>query len=150
MDFCVKNGAVSYSAWYEWYPNFAYDFKGFTISAGDVIQLSVHATSSMTGTATVDNVSTGKSVTHTFTLLGGVQPPLCEQNAEWIVEDFQQGASLVPFANFGSVTFSNAQAIHHGSPVGPSGATLVDIKQSGKILTHSSYTSNSVTVNYIG
>lgn len=119
------------------------------ISAGDVMQISVHATSIVTGTATVDNLSTGQSVTHTFSE-PGLQLPLCEQNAEWIVEDFLQNGSQVPFSNFGTVTFSNATAIHNGKAVGPSGATIYDIKQNGKVLTHSSDTANSVTVAYVG
>lgn len=139
---------VTYSAWYEWYPDYAYDFTGITISAGDVIQASVDATSLSTGTATIDNLSTGQSVSHTWTK--GTRGNLCEYNAEWIVEDFEQNGALVPFANFGTVTFSNAQATDNGGTVGPSGATIIDIEQNGKVLTQSSDTSNSVTVKYIG
>lgn len=110
--------------------------------------MSVVATSTTTGSATVDNLTTKQSVTHTFGL--GAQAPLCEQNAEWIVEDFLQNGSQVPFANFGNVTFTNAQATDNGATVGPSGATIIDIQQNGKVLTSSSDTSNSVTVTYIG
>lgn len=148
VDFCIQNGVTSFSAWYEWYPDYAYDFTGLTIHAGDVVKVSVDATSSTTGTATVDNVSTGQSMIHTFS--SGTTGTLCETNAEWIVEDFQSGGRMVPFANFGTVTFSNAQAIDNGATVGPSGATIMDIEQNGKILTQSSITSNSVTVKYIG
>lgn len=36
VDFTVTtSGEVSYDAWYEWYPDYAYDFD-LTISAGDV------------------------------------------------------------------------------------------------------------------
>lgn len=36
VDFTVStSGAVTYDAWYEWYPDYAYDFD-LTISAGDV------------------------------------------------------------------------------------------------------------------
>lgn len=149
MDFCTQNGKESYAAWYEWFPNFAYDFTNFPISAGDVMQIAVHATSLVTGTATIDNLSTGQSVTHTFSE-PGLQLPLCEQNAEWIVEDFLQNGSQVPLANFGTVTFSNATAIDNGKEVGPSGAQIFDIKQNGKILTHSSDTANSITIQYVG
>lgn len=110
--------------------------------------MSVDATSTTTGTATVDNLTKGQSVTHTFGL--GAQAPLCEQNAEWIVEDFLSGGTQIPFANFGNVTFANAQATDNGAVVGPSGATIIDIQQNGKVLTQSSDTSNSVTIQYIG
>ncbi|KAJ5135880.1 uncharacterized protein N7515_005158 [Penicillium bovifimosum] len=57
------------------------------------IKVTVDATSKTTGTATIENVSTGKTVTHTFT--GGVDGDLCEYNAEWIVEDFSSNEDLV-------------------------------------------------------
>jgi hypothetical protein len=68
-----------------------------------IVTVTVTATSKTAGTAVIENVSTGKTVTHTFT--GGVDGDLCEYNAEWIVEDFEEGGSLVTFADFGSVTF---------------------------------------------
>jgi hypothetical protein len=74
---------------------------------------------------------------------------LCEYNAEWIVEDFESNGSLVPFANFGTVTFTGAQATDSGSTVGPSGATIIDIEQNGQVLTSVSSTSSSVTVKYV-
>lgn len=149
VDFCIQGSSVTYDAWYEWYPDNAYDFSGITISAGDVIQLTVDATSTTAGTATIKNTSSGQSVTHTFT--GGEDGDLCETNAEWIVEDFEEGSSLVPFANFGTVTFSGAEATDGSSTVGPSGATIMDIQSSSKqVLTSSSAGSNSVTVKYVG
>jgi hypothetical protein len=43
VDFTVStSGEVSYDAWYEWYPDYAYDFD-LTISAGDVSTLVVIA-----------------------------------------------------------------------------------------------------------
>ncbi|KAJ5332688.1 hypothetical protein MYU51_015379 [Penicillium brevicompactum] len=146
VDFCVQGGSVSYDAWYEWYPDYAYDFSGISISAGDVIKVTVDATSKTRGTAVIENVSNGQSVTHTFN--GGVDGDLCEYNAEWIVEDFESNGELVPFVDFGAVTFSSASATKNGRSVGPSGATLMDIQQSSSILTSSSLTSNSVTVKY--
>ncbi|KAJ6576837.1 peptidase A4 family-domain-containing protein [Mycena sp. CBHHK59/15] len=35
---------------------------------------------------------------------------LCQENAKWIVEDFEENGSLVPFANFGTVSFTGAKA----------------------------------------
>lgn len=93
------------------------------------------------------NVSKGTSVTHTFT---GQTRALQELNAEWIVEDFSSGGSLVPFADFGTVTFTGASASGSSGTVTPSGATLIDIKQNGKVLTTSSVSGSSVTVEYTG
>ncbi|CAI7570185.1 unnamed protein product [Penicillium pancosmium] len=132
VDFCVQGSSASFSA---------------CISAGDLIRVTVDATSKTSGTATVDNISTGRSVSHTFN--SGIQGDLCGYNAEWIVEDFESNNSLVPLANFGTVTFYNSDAISRKSIVGPSGATLIDIKQDNRILTSSSIDGNSVTVEYV-
>ncbi|PSR76627.1 putative aspergillopepsin [Coniella lustricola] len=146
VDFYVEGSSVGYDAWYEWYPAYAYDFTGITISAGDTIKVTVTATSTKAGTAVVENVSTGKTVTETFT---NEAYALQEYNAEWIVEDFESGSALVPFADFGTVTFTGASATGSSGTVGPSGATLIDIEQSGKVLTSVSTTSSSVTVKYV-
>ncbi|PYH98420.1 hypothetical protein BO71DRAFT_371066 [Aspergillus ellipticus CBS 707.79] len=146
VDFCVEGSEVSFDAWYEWYPDYAYDFSGISISAGDVIKVTVDATSKTAGTATIENVSTGSTVTHTFT--GGVDGDLCEYNAEWIVEDFEEDDSLVPFADFGTVTFSSAYATKDGSSVGPSDATIIDIEQDS-VLTSVSVSSSEVVVKYV-
>lgn len=86
-------------------------------------------------------------MTHTFT---GQTRALQELNAEWIVEDFSSGGSLVPFADFGTVTFTGASASGSSGTVTPSGATLIDIKQNGEVLTSSSVSGSSVTVEYTG
>ncbi|PIL36482.1 hypothetical protein GSI_00171 [Ganoderma sinense ZZ0214-1] len=146
VDFNVNGNSVSFDAWYEWYPDYAYDFSGISFSAGDSVTVTVTASSKTGGTATITNVSTGKTVSHTFS----GQPSLCEYDAEWIVEDFSSGGGLVPFANFGTVTFTGASATtNSGSSVGPSGSTLIDIEQSGKVLTSVSTTSSTVTVSYV-
>ncbi|KAJ5560564.1 aspergillopepsin [Penicillium frequentans] len=146
IDFCIEGSTTSFDAWYEWYPDYAYDFD-LTVSAGDVIKVTVDATSKTAGTATVDNVTTGKSVTHTFT--GGVDGDLCEYNAEWIVEDFEEDDSLVPFADFGTVTFSSASATDGSSSVGPEDSTIIDIESGNSVLTSVSVTDSTVVVKYV-
>ena len=108
--------------------------------------MTVTATSKTAGKASITNKSTGKTVSHTFS----GQPSLCEFDAEWIVEDFEENDGLVPFANFGKVEFTNAQAGTSSGSVGPSGAGLIDIEQNNKVLTSSSVGSSSVTVEYVG
>ncbi|KAI1089383.1 peptidase A4 family-domain-containing protein [Rostrohypoxylon terebratum] len=144
VDFTVKGSSVSYDAWYEWYPDYAYDFSGISISAGDTITVTVTASSKSAGTAVVENVTTGKSVTHSFS---GESDALCETNAEWIVEDFESGGSLVSFANFGTVEFTGA-SVNGGT--GTSGATIIDIEQNGKVLTDCSASGSTVTCTYSG
>ncbi|KDR74078.1 hypothetical protein GALMADRAFT_280571 [Galerina marginata CBS 339.88] len=146
IDFTVSGGEVSYDAWYEWYPDYAHDFSGLDISSGDEIKITVTASTTKAGKAIIQNLSTGQTVSKSLTSSSA----LCEQNAEWIVEDFEESGGLVPFANFGTVKFTNAVAtIASGGSAGPAGATLIDIKQNNKVLTTVSTSSSGLTVSYV-
>lgn len=128
--------------------DYAYDFD-LDVSAGDTIVMTVEATSTSKGTATLENTTTGKSVTHTFTSSEG---DLCEYDAEWIVEDYEEGLSLVPFADFDSVEFTDAYATKSTGATVDAGtdATIIDIRQSGSVLTSCSATGETVTCTYAG
>ncbi|KAK8193194.1 peptidase A4 family-domain-containing protein [Phyllosticta capitalensis] len=151
VDFyATSSGSYSFDCWYEWYPDYAYDFSGIEISAGDVVTVSVTSSSSSAGTAVIENETTGQSVSKSLTApessatLGG-------QNAEWIVEDFESNGSLVSFADFGSVTFTDATAkTSTGNTYDPSDATVIDIEQGSTVLTSVSISSDEVTVTYTG
>ncbi|KAK7036003.1 acid proteinase [Favolaschia claudopus] len=147
IDFTISGGRVSFDAWYEYFPDFAHDFSGISIAAGNTIKLTVTASSATAGTAVIQNLSNGQTVSKSLTS----SARLCQQNAEWIVEDFESGNALVPFANFGTVTFTGASATTaSGGTVGPNGAVLIDIEQNNKVLTSSSIGGSSVTVSYTG
>jgi hypothetical protein len=149
IDWTNSGSSVTYDAWYEWYPDYSYDFSGITIAAGDTIKVTVTASSLTGGTAVVENVSTGETVTHTFSNEGS-EGDLCEYNAEWIVEDYEEGSSLVSFADFGSVTFTDASAIDGSGTVGTTGATVIDIQQNNEVLTSCSVPSSSeVSCTYV-
>jgi hypothetical protein len=158
VDFTVSSsGEVSYDAWYEWYPDYAYDFD-LTISAGDVcpssfcpkplqtlltsqvIAMYVNATTTTSGSATIENLTTGKTVTKDLTstsALGGV-------NAEWIVEDFEENGALIAFADFGNITFTDCVASTAESSEGVTSATIMDIENtSDEVLTNVTTISNS-------
>lgn len=110
--------------------------------------MTVEATSTSKGTATLENTTTGKSVTHTFTSTEG---DLCEYNAEWIVEDYEEGVSLVPFADFDSVEFTDAYATTSSGTVDAGDdATIIDIRQSGTVYTSCSASGTTVTCTYEG
>lgn len=113
--------------------------------------MTVKATSTSAGSATLENTTTGKSVTHTFTS-ASTEADLCEYDAEWIVEDFEEGLSLVPFADFDSVEFTDAYATKStGATVDAGdGATIIDIRQSGTIYTSCSASGTTVTCTYEG
>ena len=103
------------------------------------------ATSTKAGTAVITNISKGKTVTKQITSTAA----LCEQDAEWIVEDFEENGGLVPFANFGTVTFSSASATTTSGAVGPGSATVIEIQQNNRVLTDVSVDDSSGTVKYV-
>ena len=107
--------------------------------------VTVTATSTTAGTAVIENTSTGQTVSQDLTSSAA----LCEQNAEWIVEDYEENGALVPFANFGSVTFSDASATTTSGAVGPGSATVIEIQQDNQVLTDVSVDDTSVTVTYV-
>jgi Peptidase A4 family len=146
VDFYVQGSQISFDAWYEWYPDYAYDFSGINIKAGDTITMTVTASSTSAGKATITNKSTGQTVSHSFS---GESAKLCETNAEWIVEDFSSGSSLVPFADFQTVTFTGASVTTGSGTSGVSGAQILDIRQNGQVLTNCGTSgSSSVTCTY--
>ncbi|KAE8349841.1 peptidase A4 family-domain-containing protein [Aspergillus coremiiformis] len=150
VDFTVTNGQASFDAWYEWYPEFSYDFNGIDISAGDVIVSIVESDSPSTGTATIENRSTGQKVS-TRVSAPDSSSHLGGQNAEWIVEDFEQNGSLVNLVDFGTVVFTGAEAkTANHQTVGLSGATVIDLLQGNQVVTDVTIDSDSsVTVKYV-
>jgi len=136
---------VIFLAWFEWFPAAAVDFSGISINTGDTITVTVTASTTKSGTAVIQNKSNGQTVSKSLSSSSG----LCEQNAEWIVEDFEEGGSLVTFANFGTVTFTNAVATtFSGTTFTPNGATLIDIKQGSTVLTSVSTSGNNLVVTH--
>jgi hypothetical protein len=138
------------------------------MSVGDQIKMVVDATSKTTGTASLENLTTGKKVTHKFT---STPSTLCETNAEWIVEgekgvpratsdqqanflcpDFESGGQLVPFANFDTVTFTDASAKGSSGTITPAGSTIIDIRDPNtqQVLTDCGVSGGDVTCRYTG
>jgi hypothetical protein len=147
IDWTYSGGEVTYDAWYEWYPHDSYNFDDITISAGDTITVTVTATSTTGGTAVVENVSSGETVKKTFK---SESSALGEISAEWIVEDYEEGDSLVSFADFDKVKFTDASAVTDDGTVGVTGSVVLDIKQSGTVLTSVDLESSSeVLVTYV-
>ena len=59
------------------------------------------------------------------------------------------GSSPMPFADFGTVTFTNCSATDGSGTVGTTSATVYNIIQSGVVLTDCSIpSSNEVTCTY--
>ncbi|KAJ5707825.1 Concanavalin A-like lectin/glucanases superfamily [Penicillium malachiteum] len=147
VDAYIQNGDKTYDAWYEWYPNAAENFA-ISLSAGDVIVAKVESFSPSEGVAIIENQSSGKTVTKTLSAPSS-SATLGGQNAEWIVEDFNSGSSMVPLVNFGDVTFTGAQAEATSGSYGVNGGQVLDIQQNGKVLAKVDVESDTqFTVSY--
>ena len=166
IDFTISGGQVSYNsqfslatrrarhnvfllAWLEWVPAAQVSYGGasdISFSGGDSVTLTVTATSTTTGIATIENNTSGKKVTQDISS----SSPLCQQDAEWILEDYTVNGTPVIFDDFGTLTFTGASAsLSNGTSIGPSGAGLVDIQQNGQNLTSSSTSYSGVTIQYV-
>lgn len=152
-----SSGAYSYqyNAWWEWYPNGWTDYN-LVVNAGDQITVLCDAGTTSTAACATTNQNTGVSVTTGLTAPGTAT--LQGTNAAWIVEDFSSGG-LVPFANFGTVTFTDCVAVAgvnsaNGQNVYPNSGTAVaaDIVANGAVITSVTFpmdTTNVVEVSYI-
>lgn len=150
IDAYIQNGQKTYDAWYEWYPNPATNFPNFGLQAGDVIVATVRSDSPSHGVAILENQSSGQTVSQTLSA-PSTSATLGGQNAEWIVEDFNSGASMVPLVNFGSVVFSGVQAEAGGAAYGVNDGEVLDIQQNGKLLAKVDIDSDTqFTVSYQG
>ncbi len=129
----VRNGQATYSAWYEWFPDYMRTFSSLKVIPGDEIKATVEARSRTSGTATVENLTTGKKAQHTWRDASDLGE-LCQTNAEWIVEDFSVGGKLIPFADFGRVRFENASYVAVGQTHGVRGAMEVNIAHDNDVL----------------
>jgi hypothetical protein len=123
---CIRGTQVVDPAWWEEFPQYPADlFKSMNVSPGDHIAASVTQGTDATWTTRLDDLTTAVSgVMHTGDYWGTVSDldpstfvttegdaALVSYSggltAEWIVEDYgTAGGSLVPFADFGTVTFT--------------------------------------------
>ena len=142
---CESDAHGSQIAWYEWWPAYWTDFDGISFSPGDTVTASVIVDTPTSGVAVITNETKNQTVSQYITSTY----PLCQQDAEWIVEDFDLGGEMVPFADFGTVTFTSATAQRSGLPEeGPQNAKIYDIIQD-EVLTSVSIDGSSVTVTYL-
>jgi hypothetical protein len=146
VDFLTDGTTTSYFAWFEWFPAGWSDFQDITFDTGDVVTITVTATSSTTGTAVILNQSSGQTVSQALEST----TPLCQENAEWIVEDYSADG-LVPFADFGTVTFTdNSATLITGGTIDASNASIFDITQNNVVLTSTEIGETTVVVTYTG
>ena len=109
-DSDCSSGTPTYYAWYEFYPRASVLISSLTISPGDVISAEVKSTGSGNFTVTLTDTSTGK----TFSTSGKVSGAE-ESSAEWIAEAPSSSSSILPLADFGSVSFTSGMATVSGT-----------------------------------
>ncbi|KUJ12343.1 concanavalin A-like lectin/glucanase [Mollisia scopiformis] len=154
-----SSGAYSYqyNAWWEWYPNGWTDYN-LVVNAGDQISVLCDAGSTSSANCLTVNQNTGDQVSQTLTAPSS-SSTLQATSAAWIVEDFSSGG-LVPFANFGTVTFTDCTAVAgvnfaNGQNLYPNSGTATPadiVASSGSVITAVTFpedTSNIVEVTYI-
>jgi len=89
-------------AWYEMYPKSSHLITGISVHPGDVFNAKVTYVGNNNFQLSITDVTTGKSYSNTFKTHAN------RSSAEWIVEAPYSGGVL-PLANFGTMTFTNAQ-----------------------------------------
>ena len=131
---CSTGGQARYSTWYEVVPDTSHSAK-LTIAAGDHMRASV-AVAGTTVTLRLWNLTKGTSFTKVVHA-----PAVDTTSAEWIVEAPSLCTSMTncistPLANFGSTTFTAAQAVSSTGHAGTIGdpawsATAIDLTLGG-------------------
>ena len=105
-DSDIVNGTAEYYAWYEMYPR-----DSVNISK---VKLAVNATDSVTASVTYGSGKFTLQITNNTTnqVFSTTQTAVRAQrsSAEWIVEAPSSYAGVLPLANFGTATISNAAA----------------------------------------
>jgi len=107
----VARGTVTYYAWYEMYPSYMVTIPNFTVKAGDSITASVQYDSvHQDFVLSIHDSTESESYTTTQSAPGAAR-----SSAEWVVEAPSSNRGVLPLANFGTVTFSNAYATVNGT-----------------------------------
>jgi hypothetical protein len=170
-DDCI-NGKQADTGWFEIYPstpNTQETFRNFPVGPGDVMLAKIEINADDEWTTVLENLTTGLqgvfSVGYEWdvatiannTLVGSIQGTATgtsysgADSAEWVTEDpgVAYSSSMYPFANFGTVTFSNL--ITNLSSWTLPGGDAVEIVQGGETLSVPGPVANDgFTVGYTG
>jgi hypothetical protein len=106
----MTDGTPNYYAWYEMYPKASVTISSITINPGDTVSASVNYVKTSNGKATFTLTLTDGSKSYSTTQT--IANP-SRSSAEWVVEA-PSYVNVLPLANFGAVTFTNAQATISG------------------------------------
>ncbi len=106
-----NSGVPTYSAWYEMYPAGEVTIPGLAIHANDQITASVTYASGKF-TMTITDLSDSGNNSFSVTKSGS---NLQRSSAEWIEEAPSSYSGVLPLANFGTATFTNASTTINGT-----------------------------------
>jgi hypothetical protein len=124
------NGAASYSAFYQMYPNPPTKIS-LAVKPGDRVSAGVKYIGGGKFTLSLSNLTTGKSYATTQTSSAAPR-----KSAEFVVEAQTVDGAITPLANFGTVTFTNQTLVLGG--LGMS-STIIDMTNApGNVLADSS------------
>jgi len=146
-DTIAPNGSVTISAFYELLPYNASYITSLNVSPGDAMTASIKEISTNVWTITITDTTTGQSYST------NVNYSSSHSTADWIEEaPSTTGGRVMPLANFGSVSFTNASATLNGvatgmSTMGLSSITMTD-SRGNIIATPSGVSNNSFSVTY--
>lgn len=132
--------APSYYAWFEFYPNYAWELENFTVKAGDGIAASVTYTGSNQWTLKITNFTRKETATITGTFTAD------RYSAEWIQEAPSSGTGILPLADFGTVKFTSCAATLNGKyqVIGKTSWEAIDmVSATGSYLTATTSALNS-------
>lgn len=142
-------GDGTVETWTEWWKHDEVDYPtSISVAAGDQLRMTVHATSKTSGTTTIENLTQGGTQTKKFS--SETPYPLCETDAEWIIEDYLHNGSPVDFVDFGSFSFTDAYAQNgDGNNYSPQGATIDNVEIDNSYKTNCSSDSKGVYCSYV-
>lgn len=108
------NGSANYYAWHELLPNYLVPIGSISVSAGDKMEASISLIDSNSNlwSISLEDLTSNGNFQNNFTYNSQ------RLTAEWIVERPEVNNALTQLADFGSVTFSNCNAILLGKTSG--------------------------------
>lgn len=104
--------------------------------------MTVTATSPTSGVATLENLTTGTKSSQT---VNNPDHPMCQTDADWIVEDFSQ----LNLANFGTIEFTDTSASSSAGSDTPAGSSISEVVADGVTRTSCSASASGVECKWV-
>jgi hypothetical protein len=155
-DVNVSNGAITVTpyVWFEWFngtdDNGYSKLGGFTVTPGDIVEVTVCTSTDTYGSFTIGNVTRNQYVTQ------AINPPsagltLIGNTAEWIVErEGFAGGGLATLGNYGAIFFSDCLAGGSNFEANLSSAGLFNMTDGSATVSTAIEVSSTVLECYYG